>query len=98
MPLTEEDLEIAIKARLEAKRIINLAEGKWRGRMDPKDLPWHEAAQLADAARSAAWCITWLVNEVRRLRPYEQFYREINNSTAPVNKTQNDLKNILQQS
>ncbi len=66
-----------------AKRLVWRAEGNWRARMDPKDLPWDKAAELASAAQSAAWCIGWLVDEVKRLQPYEKFYKELNAETTP---------------
>jgi hypothetical protein len=84
MALTDEELVIATDLRIKAKRLASRVKSRSSGRMDPQDTPWHEASELADAADTAAWCLGWLVAEVKRLREYETFYKELNASTTPV--------------
>lgn len=83
MALQDDEIEIAKQLRIKAKRLASRVKARSSGRMDPQDTPWHEASELADAADTAAWCIGWLVDEVKRLRQYEDFYKSLNAETAP---------------
>lgn len=83
MPLQESDLKIAQDIKMKAKHLASKCRDARVAVMNPKDLPWHEALELASVAHDAAWCITWLSAEVKRLQEYEQFYKELNDSTRP---------------
>lgn len=65
--MEEEDLRMALEVARETRRLAwDVRESYW-GRMDPRDVPWNRAADLVSASQTAAWCIGWLVAEVRRL-------------------------------
>jgi len=83
MAIVEMDIDVALSSRIVGKRLASKASQNWSGRMNPKDLPWNEAADLANITDTLAWCVGWLVAEVRRLQEYERLLRELNESTKP---------------
>lgn len=73
--MNEEDLLMAMAVARETRRLAwGVRESYW-GRIDPKDVLWNRATDLVSASESAAWCIGWLVAEVRRMEEAVQAER-----------------------
>jgi hypothetical protein len=81
--MTADDLKMVRNVIRTALREADIVQGHYRAKMDPKPIPWHQAADLAATADDAAYWLGQLIREVERLGEYERLWKELEVGTRP---------------
>jgi hypothetical protein len=67
-PPEKSDLDFARQSIMNARRLAEIASGRVSGKMNPKGLEWHEAAELAGAAKDLAYHANWMLKHLEAMQ------------------------------